>query len=239
MDTNATIDRIYQRHVAALRRAGGDTWCDFQAAQVSLHLALTELAEHLAVDTPAPAPAAHGIAPIVLQQRLQEIEDHLAALQDAVVGLSASAPCATQHAPTEENQMIAPIDEALRQRCLDELRRLANNGRAPTKEQWDELRGEGIPDADEATASLRMSWNEFIAAAGLRRNGGRPGAIRAPKGATVVAADIAEHVAKGAVPVPDGYVETSLQGRLRREETAIRMLDGKPVKTTRQYIELR
>lgn len=62
--TSDLIDSIVKRHGDALHRIASDACCSIDAAQLSLHLALTELAERLddlrAAVTPV-APSSHYI----------------------------------------------------------------------------------------------------------------------------------------------------------------------------------
>ncbi len=254
MDTNTLIRKIYQRHSEALRAVGGDTWCDLQAAQLSLHLAMTELAAQIDAAPPPAEVIFDNPFVIVMMQRIEAIDDRLAALQDEISQRNGQVKVTTGGEPwlaqstgtltangEEQQALNSPAteptpDDDLQARCIAELQRLATDGKAPTKETWDDLRNWELPASKSMLERLDMSWSDLITAAGLHR-------ARRAKGFNknqVTAAQLAEHVANGAELVPDDYFETSLNGKLLHEEKRVFMrTDGAEVHSTRQHIMLR
>jgi hypothetical protein len=107
----------------------------------------------------------------------------------------------------------AAVDDDFRQRCIAEMRRLANNGTTCTQQEWNELR-QDLPDFAEMLDTLRMSWRDLVAAAGLRGASGRrilkertdaaaTTSARRGNASTAMAELIDEHKANGAEPVDD------------------------------------
>ena len=128
---------------------------------------------------------------------------------------------------------VAPAID-LRARCIDELQRLATNGIAPTRAEWNERRQE-LPDYRTMLDILNTSWNDLVAEAGLRRNSGRAG-----KRATL-GAEIERHIAAGAEPVDDSErYATHLEASAAR--TVVRdgkLPTGEPVRVTATHYMLR
>jgi hypothetical protein len=119
----------------------------------------------------------------------------------------------SQETATEPPAPAATVDDDFRQRCIAEMRRLANNGTTCTQQEWNELR-QDLPDFAEMLDTLRMSWRDLVAAAGLRGASGRrilkertdeAAATSARRGnaSTAMAELIDEHKANGAEPVDD------------------------------------
>lgn len=63
---------------------------------------------------------------------------------------------------------ISPDD--LQPAVLDELRRLARHGEAPSKARWDVLRSSNLPSAAHTCRVLGVNWPQLVVAAGLQLN---------------------------------------------------------------------
>ena len=133
-------------------------------------------------------------------------------------------------------------DDDFHLRCIAEMRRLAINGTACRKETWNELR-QDLPDANNVLAILHMSWNELIAAAGLRRSAGRPNMpdrVR-PAPHPTFADEIERHIADGAEPVEESErYATHLEASAER--TVVhhgKLPTGEPVRVTATHYMLR
>lgn len=136
--------------------------------------------------------------------------------------------------PAQENDIPVPVDnDDFRQRCLAEMRRLATNGTTCSQREWNQLR-QDLPDVKEMLAILRMSWNDLVAAAGLRRASGRR-VVRA------TGADLDAHIAAGAELVDDGelYVTKLEACATRTVERQGKLPTGEPVRAISTHYMLR
>lgn len=74
------------------------------------------------------------------------------------------------HAPPARASRYNWDSAALRPAVLAELRRLANDGEAPSKRRWDAERPPDLPTAQHICRILATRWQTLALAAGLRLN---------------------------------------------------------------------
>lgn len=75
--------------------------------------------------------------------------------------------------------MLQDTSEML-QLAVEELRRLARNGVAPSQEQFNTRRAAGLPTARVLTQRTGVRWGDLLRMAGLRLRNQRPPAQGAP-----------------------------------------------------------